>query len=74
MSKIVQYRQAAEECRRRAAQTPDPILKDALQRKADNWGRLAHIDLMNPQSRAETPIASKQVETPLKCEPPSPSG
>jgi hypothetical protein len=37
------FRAAAEECRRLAAKTIDPVEKQELQRIADHWLRLAQV-------------------------------
>ena len=37
------FRAAAEECRRLAAKTTDPVEKQELQRVADQWLRLAQV-------------------------------
>ena len=37
------FRAAAEECRRLAAKTTDPVQKQELQRAADDWLRLAQL-------------------------------
>jgi hypothetical protein len=37
------FRAAAEECRRLAAKTTDPVEKQELQRTADQWLRLAQV-------------------------------
>ena len=37
------FREAAEECRRLAARTIDPVEKQELQRIADHWLRLAQV-------------------------------
>jgi hypothetical protein len=37
------FREAAEECRRLAAKTIDPVKKQELQRIADQWLKLAQV-------------------------------
>jgi len=38
---VARYRREAEECRRRAAKTVDPVQKDSWHRMADEWLKLA---------------------------------
>ena len=45
------FRAAAEECRRLAAKTIDPIEKQELQRVADQWLRLAQVAGMAKDER-----------------------
>ena len=46
------FRAAAEECRRLAPRTTDPIEKQELQRIADHWLRLAQVAGVAKDERA----------------------
>ena len=43
------FREAAEECRRLAVKTTDPVEKQELQRIADQWLRLAQVAGVAPK-------------------------
>jgi hypothetical protein len=54
------FRAAAEECRRLAAKTIDPVERQKLQRTADEWLRLAQVaGLASDESLAELLEATK---------------
>ena len=45
------FRAAAEECRRLAARTTDPVEKQELQRIADQWLKLAQLAGVSTNAR-----------------------
>ena len=55
------FRAAAEECRRLAAKTADPVEKQELQRIADQWLKLAQLaGVAQEHPRLEADRAGKE--------------
>jgi len=54
------FRAAAEECRRLAAKTTDPVEKQELQRTADQWLRLAQVAGVAPPSAKPPDVLAEE--------------